>query len=139
VLELLKRREFRRADFFETREGVCRLLPTIAKELSESSPRFAKAIGSVAEDVAQKIFRSAKLAKIQLQEPEVSRTETPEKADALPTPLTQSNRSNGKERPRPPVTPLPSKRKMSRLPCLCCGKTIDGKHYSYCNACLTPV
>lgn len=139
VLELLKRREFRKSDFFETRQGVCRILPPITKELAESSPRFAKVIGSIAEDVAQKIFRSAKLAMTRLQEPQVSRTETPQKDEALPTPLTQSNRSNGKERSRPPIRPLPPKRKLLRLPCLCCGKEIDGKHYSFCNACLEPV
>lgn len=31
------------------------------------------------------------------------------------------------------------KRKLLRLPCLSCGKEIDGKHYSFCNACLEPV
>ena len=37
VLELLANRELRRGDVYETREGVCRLGPELARELAEPS------------------------------------------------------------------------------------------------------
>lgn len=139
ILELLKRREFRKSDFFETREGICRLLPSITTQLAENSARFAKAIGSVAEDVAQKIFRSARNPKTKVPEQGIPPSERPQTKAILPTPLTQSNRADGKEVPIRIAKPSVPKRKRLALPCLCCGNEIDGKHRSYCNSCLVRV
>jgi len=92
VLEFLRRKEFRKADFFETREGVCRLLPPIVNELAENSVQFCRAIGGVAEDVAQRLFRSSKQLSARALGSKIARAETTTTDELLPTPLTQSNR-----------------------------------------------
>lgn len=52
VIELLARRTFAARDFFETREGVCRLIAPLAAELAQTEPRWRSLVGQVAEDVA---------------------------------------------------------------------------------------
>ena len=44
VLELLGNRELRLGDVYETREGVCRLGPTLARELAQSGPALREAL-----------------------------------------------------------------------------------------------
>jgi len=47
VLQILKLRTFRKTDFFETREGICRLMPSIATGvLAETAPRWARELGA---------------------------------------------------------------------------------------------
>jgi hypothetical protein len=53
VLGLLTDRVFATADFHETRQGVCRITPTLAHELALTGPLWARAVGRVAEDVAR--------------------------------------------------------------------------------------
>ncbi len=53
VLELLARRTFAADDFYETRQGVCRITPPLARELVRTSPEWGRAVGRVAEDVAR--------------------------------------------------------------------------------------
>lgn len=139
VLAMLQRREFSKEDFFETREGVCRLLPSVTTGLAESSTVFTKAVGSVAEEVAQQLLRSPKPSSARASEDQIPEIDNSAENDILPTPLTQSNRSNGKNSLRPPFKPVQPKAKRWRLECLDCGKPIDGKHRSYCNACLAPI
>lgn len=52
VLGLLVDRSFAAADFHETRQGVCRVTPALAADLAATSPVWARAVGRVAEDVA---------------------------------------------------------------------------------------
>jgi hypothetical protein len=52
VLGLLADRYFAAADFHETRQGVCRVTPGLAADLAATSPVWARAVGRVAEDVA---------------------------------------------------------------------------------------
>jgi hypothetical protein len=53
VLTLLARRTFAVRDFYETRQGVCRLTPPIAAGLAQTLPDWRVRVGRVAEDVAQ--------------------------------------------------------------------------------------
>jgi hypothetical protein len=53
VLELLCMRTVGAKDFFETREGVYRVLPPLTHVLAETGPRWAKAIGPVTEKAAR--------------------------------------------------------------------------------------
>jgi len=55
VLRLIAGRTFRAADFFETRQGVCRVTPPLARELALTTPAWAAAVGRVAEDVANRL------------------------------------------------------------------------------------
>lgn len=52
VLDLLRQRTFRKAEFLETEDGHCRLRPPLTHELAESLPIWAKEIAPVAERVA---------------------------------------------------------------------------------------
>ena len=49
VLDLLQKRTFKKADFFETREGVCRLMPPLTHELAATGRIWAKEFGPVTE------------------------------------------------------------------------------------------
>jgi len=76
VLEFLKRRAFRKSDFFETREGICRLMSLITRELVQTGELWARELGPLTEWVAKSLSC------------EVS------------TPLTESNRSAGRAKYR---------------------------------------
>jgi hypothetical protein len=143
VLELVRNREFRKKDFFETREGICRILPPLSPEIAHSASKWKKLISPIAEEIAQTLFKSAPkyLSRTCLNGPE--ELILPIAKDRLPTPLTGSNRSASR-----PFVPEPlqferetKKRKPRRraswkLDCVRCGKQIDGKHRMYCNSCL---
>lgn len=53
VLGELERRTFEARDFFETREGICRLMPKVAKAIAETAPRWATLVIPVSEGVAR--------------------------------------------------------------------------------------
>ena len=78
VLRLLGARTFAASDFYETRQGVCRVTPPLARELAATLPEWRRAVGRVAEDVA-KLFESPVSA------PPVT-----------PTPISGRNRSAGR-------------------------------------------
>ena len=142
VLELIRNREFRKNDFFETREGICRILPPLNQEIAQSAVKWKKSIGPIAEAVAQTLFKSVR---------KYLNQEIPNGADSfsilsrnkLPTPLTESNRSNGRvftltpdQTENPRQQRKPAKRASSKLDCVRCSKQIDGRHRMYCNSCL---
>jgi CRISPR-associated endonuclease Cas1 len=140
VLELIKNRVFKKADFFETREGICRLLPPLNREIAETADKWRKLIGPVAEEVAQKLFKAKASSKIQNSSLAFAKYR-------LPTPLTGINRSIGRMLPIESIESTNgtnqqsrktySKRPSLKLDCIRCGKQIDGKHRMYCNLCLS--
>jgi CRISPR-associated endonuclease Cas1 len=78
LLRLLQARAFAAADFYETRQGVCRVTPPLARELIATLPEWRRAVGRVAEDVARLL-------------------ESPSPAPrATPTPISGRNRSRGR-------------------------------------------
>jgi CRISPR-associated endonuclease Cas1 len=58
VLDLLERREFKRGDLYETREGVCRVGPTIANDLARVAPDLRTAIAPHAERLARTVLKA---------------------------------------------------------------------------------
>jgi hypothetical protein len=52
VLDMVERRTFRKAEFAENADGHVRLLAPLTHELAETMPRWAKALGPIAEHVA---------------------------------------------------------------------------------------
>ena len=42
VLDLLTSRAFKKSDFFETREGICRLMPPLSHQLSGTAMLWAR-------------------------------------------------------------------------------------------------
>jgi CRISPR-associated endonuclease Cas1 len=78
VLELITARTFAARDFYETREGVCRITPTLGRELALTCRRWGLLVGRVAENVARAIEPGTALGR------------------SSPTPVTGRNRSLGR-------------------------------------------
>jgi CRISPR-associated endonuclease Cas1 len=107
VFDLVARRTFSAADFHETGQGVCRLMPRVARELGESSGGWTRPVGRVAEDVARLLADGTA-------------------ADELATPLTGRRRSAGRaarSRPRAERGDMAVRRR-----CVLCGAaTANGR------------
>ncbi len=122
VLTLLEKRTFSARDFFETREGVCRLMPPWAKVLAEMGPHLAKVTAPVVEQVAQRLAENR------------GTLATPLK---VPTLLSQANRSAGRDGVRTTVK-RPSRDIPIAAPNACreCGTVLTGDNRKYCDECL---
>jgi hypothetical protein len=97
VLELIRNREFRQNDFFETREGICWVLPPLNHEIAQSAPKWRRLIGPIAEEIAQTLFKSASKYLNRTLSNNTQQIILPIAKNILPTPLTGSNRSLGRE------------------------------------------
>src|SRR5436190_1715166 len=53
VVELLEPRELRKGDVLETRKGVCRLGPSVTKDLAKFAPQLTNAVARPAEELAR--------------------------------------------------------------------------------------
>ncbi len=53
VLDWIRREPLRKADFFETGEGNCRLMSSLCRKLSETAPVWGKLVAPWAEHVAR--------------------------------------------------------------------------------------
>jgi CRISPR associated protein Cas1 len=143
VLELIRNREFRKKDFFETREGICRILPPLTHEIAHSASKWKKLISPVAEEIAQRLFKGASKFSNRTFSNHTQQLVLPIAKNILPTPLTGSNRSEGRpfisqplQFDKKPKTRKPRKIVSWKLDCVGCGMQIDGKHRMYCNSCL---
>ena len=58
AVELLAGRELRRGEVFETRTGVCRLGPPLARELATFAPQLGKAVAPYAERLARLLLEA---------------------------------------------------------------------------------
>jgi hypothetical protein len=114
-LRLLTERSFAAADFFETRQGVCRVTPPLARELAATSADWAHAVGRVAEDVARLLDEEGRPGR------------------ALPTPVTGRNRSGARggafRPPKRTTTPQVSRR------CSECGGPTTGSRTTCGSSC----
>jgi CRISPR-associated endonuclease Cas1 len=119
VLDLLSARVFRASDFFETRRGVCRVLPPLTHVLAETATQWAQRIAPVAEWAA-KTFAAAPGNKIR----------------KIPTLLTQDQRSAGRDglRRNPRKATVPT----LAIPQACrnCGVLLDRADRAFCEECL---
>jgi hypothetical protein len=59
AVELLRDRQLARGDVVETREGVCRLGPALARELGEASHPLRAAVAPHAEWLARQLLHDA--------------------------------------------------------------------------------
>ena len=120
VLQLLEDRTFLKADFFENRDGNCRLLPPLTEALAESAPRWAKALGPVAEHTAW--------AFAHIQSPIGSLAAPTVKPPLrLRTPITQRNHARTAESTKPMTL---------AHRCKDCGQTLKNAARTYCDVCL---
>jgi CRISPR-associated endonuclease Cas1 len=106
VLRLLSERHFAATDFHETRQGVCRVTPPLARELVATSGDWSRAVGRVAEDVARLL-----------------QVASPDSLPA-PTPISGRNRSAGRGRTSAKRAANPP----ARSACTTCGAAVaDGR------------
>ncbi|MHB8459734.1 MAG: CRISPR-associated endonuclease Cas1 [Candidatus Limnocylindrales bacterium] len=118
TLDLLARHVFRARDFFETRQGVCRVLPPLAHELASTGPVWARSLAPVVERVARDL------------------TGGPEsRVERLPTPLTGSHRAAGPKVVRARSS-FPVSAALVRPSCQGCGEVIEARGRQYCDPCL---
>lgn len=119
VLDLVLKSVFTADDFHETRQGVCRLLPPLTHNLAGMAVPWARALGPVVERVAQ-AFADGPSSRV----------------DRLPTKLTQSNRSAGRdELRRQPRRVDPIRRRgLDRMICRGCGTAVAAGR-SWCDVC----
>jgi len=120
LLTMLEERTFAAAEFFETREGICRLVPPLSTSLAETGPIFAKLAAPLVEKVAYRLGHSVTEAGKPL---------------AIPTLLTQSRRSEGRAAVRTAAPPAPPKRLTTTTACRGCGVILDDPSTHYCEAC----
>jgi len=141
VLRLAAEHTFRAADFHETVEGKCVLLPPLTHTLADTMPEWARAIAPVAEQVAHTLGDTS-TARIRRR-----------------TPLTQRNtRAEQQRRAQQRWTPVPSDQeafesaraqgsvksstigttdgpKMPARLCRACGVQLNSRRYSACHSC----
>jgi len=107
LVSWIMREPFRRADFFETATGNCRLMSHLCARLAETSPTWGKLVAPWAEYVARTLWASTSPSKSERR---------------LSTPLTQQHRRIAKGQASLPSVKVP---KPERL-CRGCGKKIQG-------------
>jgi CRISPR-associated endonuclease Cas1 len=115
VLDWLKSVPLSRANFFEERDGNCRLMAQFAERLSQTAPTWARLVAPVAEWFAQELFRSSTSRPLQ-----------------LPARLTQRHRREAKGAdPLPRFTPAIKPTNVCRT----CGKELDRRSSRFCVQC----
>ncbi len=137
LLDILTTRSFRKADFFERRDGMCRVMPPITHQLAETGPRWRNALAPIVEHIAQRFLDTAPynpppggrktVRKPKDRSPSVHR---------LPTKLTQNRRraaQDGRSRPKtaPKGTPIPKT-------CAGCGEPLKWDQKRWCLKCWEP-
>lgn len=115
VLSWIEREPLRRADFFETATGNCRLRSHLCAELGDTAPTWGKLVAPWAECVAHGLWNSNSRSKAN---------------HSLPTPLTQQHRRQAKGNYELPsvVTPRPQRT------CRGCGASLSSQR-KHCFAC----
>ncbi|SRR5713101_5006810 len=111
-----------KADFFEDRNGNCRLSSALAVKLCETAATWRKMVAPVAEYVAKELWNtSGKAASLRSQQ-------------QMPTRLTQSRKRQAKGSTCPALQPAPRPQHV----CRACGQPISTKH-EYCGNCAVSV
>src|SRR5574341_395965 len=128
VIDTLSARVFRREEFFETREGVCRVLPPVTLLLAQTATRWAKALAPVAERVARRLADSI----VHGEDPS-----RPSRPIRLPTPLTEAKRRAGRRALHDRGIQQPPHVQLNGLEqtCQICGAALRTKRQRFCDQC----
>lgn len=151
VLDLLRVHTFSRDDFFENVDGVCRVTANLTPSLAATAPRWARVLAPIAERVAQALYDgryvAAKPVLSAAEELPAELAVSPERAEraehaararrrALPTKLTENNRSRGRDGVRRAAECPAHERKAALFPaCQGCGLRLSGRGRRYCDEC----
>jgi CRISPR-associated endonuclease Cas1 len=128
VLHLLETHTFDRSDFFETRDGNCRLMPEIAAPLATTALKWRRAIAPIAENIGGMLQRSETTA-LRASQDSTASAATPMRR--FRTPLTGRNQS------RPMTAKAASVAAVHLTPrCRDCGAVLSKTTRTYCDACL---
>ncbi len=114
VLDLLATRHLRSADFHETPDGSCRLLPPLTHAFADALPTWARTVAPVAESVAHQLAH-ASTAPIPLR-----------------TPLTQANVRRTQAARQ---TPAPQTALLAQVTCRVCGTVLPERRRQLCSGC----
>jgi CRISPR-associated endonuclease Cas1 len=139
VLHLLATRTFLKSDFFETLEGVCRIMPPFTSALAQTAPAWAKRLAPVAEHAASLLMSvTDELASGGLALKGHRKTASSKIRPAFRTPLTGRNRSRQRGRKADADRNLSSELALP-LPRRCkeCGVAITHKRRTLCDSCLS--
>jgi CRISPR-associated endonuclease Cas1 len=122
VLNWLQSEPLRRSDFWEDRNGNCRVASSLAIKLCETSDTWRRLVAPVAEYVAQELWVSISKPSSTLSRRFVTR-------------LTQANKREAKGHPRHlQLKPAPRPQHVCRN----CGKPIASRH-DYCGDCVVTI
>ncbi len=117
ILQLLEVRYFMARDFHETRDGSCRLMPSVTHKLASGLADYARAVGPYAEHVAHTLAHS-----------------TPGDV-ALRTPLSRNNHRLSRVSLVPiKLSPMPPSKEATRT-CRDCGDPVPHSKRLLCDAC----
>jgi CRISPR-associated endonuclease Cas1 len=119
VIDWVKRGPLLRSNFFEQRDGNCRLMAGCASTLSQTAPKWGQLVAPVAEWFTR----------------EIGTPKSVRRYDVLPARLTQGNKRAVKgDQPLPTVkSPVKPKRV-----CHSCGKELFGD-WNHCKSCSTEI
>jgi CRISPR-associated endonuclease Cas1 len=117
VLTWLLSRPLRREWFLEERNGNCRLMSSLAIQLSETAPTWARAVAPIAEWVARAFWST------------IAKPDVP-----VATRLTQNNKREAKGKPISAPAPAPRPENS----CVTCGGAV-AKGSTHCTVCVVPV
>jgi hypothetical protein len=92
LLDYLGARSFAKRDFVEVTNGHCRLMPRIAQGLAQTARLWAKALGPVVEDIAQRLHRLGSEHGRRRWLLHRAPSQHPKAVKPLPTRLTEQNR-----------------------------------------------
>ncbi len=130
VLDLARNQIFSREDFFETRQGVCRVLSPLATVLAATGPGWARDVAPLAEWLSRELLASWAENPVDLRgvQPRLSKL-----AQEVPSLLTQDRRRavNGSRRASQTAVTMP----MLTRRCTTCGRILTTKGARYCPSC----
>jgi hypothetical protein len=132
LLEWLASRVFSRCDFFETREGVCRVLPPLTHALAQTSPRWATLIAPHAESLVRSLLHLQLPDALAIPGQASERRPTKTASKQTPTPLTQANRRRS-GRSKTAASSLQANVVTAR--CVLCGAALPDVDRQYCDKC----
>ena len=124
VLRLVCEHTFACEDFFETRQGVCRLLPSITHRLSETASQWAKMLHPIAHSVARRFEREGAAGRLVIDtslEASGSVTRLPAILSSVRQKLHASSEAAANRNRR----------------CCRCGDAFHKKRGLYCTACIS--
>jgi CRISPR-associated endonuclease Cas1 len=116
VLDWIGREPLRRADFFETETGNCRLMSSLCRKLSETAPVWGRLVAPWAEHLARTLWAGRPRSK---------------SMERLSTPLTQQHEREAKGRVVPSSALAPRPQKV----CRGCGAVLEQNQRNHCALC----